>query len=331
MPNLGVVHILPAHFDRLVTVKRRLDQFLSPDETYLDMSNRIAHYFYFDRPPPVETGAFYNMVTPQQQLRVVQALEKKHVPVALTWAENLQPDGLKASARAPLVYRYLVLNFVPVTYGTLETGVYDFMVRPDRLGRLDLPAADPAKPSAETLAILDRDFLMPSLGRTPTAWGNSADTVRKRLRRVVAFHTPGAVAYEGVERDGDGTHRVIGAHPTVVLDLTRANIRGRDAGVLVFDLVCLGSRAKPAVDLSWTSVGAPADPRATFHVPTVRGTTIVPLFEAPRWLLAGPLEGLRITLAEPDSCPSFTLENVSLDQWRDIDEMEENLRRSGNQ
>ena len=325
IPNLGAVVISPAHADRLATIKRNLDQLLKPDETYLDMTNRGAHYFYFDRRPPSEVGAFYNMITPRQQMRVVKTLEAQRVPVALTEAQNILADGLKASARAPLVYRHLLLNFVPVTLDG-----YDFMVRPDRLDRLNLPATDPAAPSAAALEILDRDFLMSSLGRTPTAWGQSAGTLKKRVRQVVGFNTSEALAHEGVEQDRDGTYRVTGANPAIILDVARAKIRGRDAGLLLFDFVCLGSRAKPAVVLTWTAAGASADPRATVRVPTVRDTTIVPLDEAPRWLLAGTLDQLRIELAEPDRCPAFTLKNISLAQWTDVDEMEDYLRRSGN-
>src|SRR5262249_7280874 len=104
IPNLGVVKLEPDHLKRLIGVKQQLDRLLTPDETYLDMTNRGAHYFYFDRVPPSDLSAFYNIITDDQQRRAIEGVVKHNVSVALIDADNSLLDGLQASLRTPLVY-----------------------------------------------------------------------------------------------------------------------------------------------------------------------------------------------------------------------------------
>ena len=316
LPRAKGLGLDDAHVSRLVGVKSLLDRLLAPDETYLDMTNRGAHYYYFYRPPPTEVIAYYNMITPAQQRRAIAALEQRNVSVALTYADNIVLDGLPASLRTPLLYRYLLLNFVPARLDN-----YDFMLRPDRLARIGAPMADPDSPSEATLKILDRDFLRRDLAGLPGAWGDSADHLSGEMRVVVDLDGEHAAAMANVAAEAADSFRVIGPHPAVTYDLSAAHIRGRDAGLLQFEYVCKNGSAKPILGVSWTANGVGPDPQNMVHFPARKGTFIVPLDAAPRWILSPVLDTLRIEMIDPAGCEAFTLRRVILLQRTDVDEL----------
>lgn len=318
VPKLGTALITPTHADRLATIKATLDPLLMSDETYLDMTNRNSHYFYFDRPPPGGITAFYNMITSGQQLRVVSALQKQRVPVALVGADNILPDGLTASTRSPLIYRYLLLNFTPVTLNG-----YDFMLRPDRFA---VGGENIAKPDgAETLRILDRNFLAGDLGRIPSSWGKSADTLEKHMRVIKPLDAPASSLHD-VEHVEANVYRVRGVSPSITFDLQQMDLRGRDAGLLQFEFSCEGSRTRPVLGIAWSEEGGAFDPSAALKISGVKGIAIVPLDSAPRWLLSKRISNLRLTLPEASGCATFTLKNVLLAQRKDVDALDTLLR-----
>ena len=325
MQNLGVVVADEAHVKRLVTIKRQLDMLIEPTETYVDVTNRNAQYFYFDRPPPFEVSAFYNLITSEQQLRAVLAAERRQIPVALTGADNLLMDGLPASIRAPLLYRYLLLNFVPITLDG-----YDFMLRPTRLSRVGLPLAKPDAPNETGLRILDRDFRLPSLAMIPVSWGRSHATLTQRMREVARIDTSNPIGMNAVEPIGAGTFQIFGTNPWVSFDLAAAHIRGRDAGLLRFDFACLGARATPTIEIYWAESGSNPDESKVIRFPATNGTLIVPLDAAPRWLLSQDLGILRFGVADPTPCTAYAIRNVILEQRMDVDDMNAELARGGN-
>lgn len=132
LPNLGSVTIDSNHLNRLQSIKKVLQVVLEPGETYLDLTNRNAHYFYLGYPPPISTGAIYNLVNKNQQIRALKRLEASPPPIVLASAENITHDGGTVALRSHLIYRYVVDHYVPVQIGKLI-----FMVRPDRLDRLN--------------------------------------------------------------------------------------------------------------------------------------------------------------------------------------------------
>ena len=302
LPSLGVVTMPEADVQRLVTVKERLDKLLEPAETFLDMTNRGAQYFYFDRPPPSDVSSFYNMITVGQQRRAVAGMVEKRVPVALIGAGNEIFDGLSASQRTPLLYRHLLLNFVPVTLDG-----YDYMLLPERLERAGLPATRPLEPSDEALEILDRNFFtFFELNRIPMSFGRSAGSLRARMRPVLTLENKSAA----------------GPTPAVSFDLSRTKVHGRDAGLLQFDYRCTSGNAKPTLAVRWTSNRTEPLDGTKMEFPARNGTFIVPLDASPRWLLADAITSLTIEMAKPEGCTAFSLENVALLQRKEVDEME---------
>jgi len=319
MPNLGRVRLEEAHVTRLVGVKTQLDRLLDPEETFMDMTNRGAQYFYFDRVPPSDLSAFYNMITVGQQQRALDGFEKHSVQVALIGADNTLLDGLPASLRAPLVYRHLLLNYVPITLDK-----YDFMVAPERLARVGAADASPDLPSEEAFKILDRNFLLPNLEGLAVTWGKSEDSLADRMREILPLD--GARVGEltdALRGEGDGVYRTTGPVPHVSFDLASENLRGRDAGLLHFSYACLSHRAKPVFVIRWTTDGTTAP--GTIRFAGRKGDMIVPLDAAPRWLLSGNLKTLTIAVLNASGCETFALKNVGLSQRKDVDEVTEAL------
>ncbi len=330
MANLGTVSLEKAHLDRLVTVKRTLDNVLKPKETFLDMTNHGASYYYFDRKPPSDLSSFYNTITPAQQQRAVIGMVHNDVPLAIIGPDVVKIDSLTGSLRAPLVYRHLLLNFAPVVIDG-----YDYMVRKDQAQRVGLTTpADDSQTSEDDFTILERNFKPVDFDRMPLTFGKSIDRLEDRMRTVVALDKAYIDTLLDAEATGNDLYRVTGPTPGLTFDLSKANIRGRDAGLLSFDYECQNRNAKPAIELQWAPAGAAFDPRTadsrmTMAFPGGKGTMIVPLDTTPRWLLSPTLGKLHIQLKTPDGCTIFKLSNIVLAQRVQFDEMDEILRKDG--
>ncbi len=58
--NLGNGVFEDIQINRLLKIKSFLDSVLDENETFLNLTNRNALYFYLNKKVPIETGAFYN-------------------------------------------------------------------------------------------------------------------------------------------------------------------------------------------------------------------------------------------------------------------------------
>ena len=275
LPNPGAAVVDPAHRARLLAIRRGLDRLLDPGETYLDLTNRSAHYFYLDRPPPIEVGAVYNLYNPAGQLRAVAALARRLPPAVLAEADNMVFDGGPPGLRAPLLYRFVLQRYVPVEQGGLV-----WLVRPERLPRLGLPVREPGAARAEDFAILDRAFRQADLGSLPLAWGRSYEVLRAKMRHIAALAPDRADAARAGGPDGKRSQ--------FTYDVSSLRLSGQSAGLLsfVFEGDC-GTNDSYFLEIRWTTRAAPdMDDAMKVSFKAERGRLIVPLDAAPRWFLA---------------------------------------------
>ncbi|MBW8305976.1 MAG: hypothetical protein K0M46_03790 [Thiobacillus sp.] len=112
-PNIGKAYVQEDHWDRLVRLNALLSAKLSPGETYLDLTSRNAQYFYLNRRPVMAVTAPYNMVPLSQQKRAVEQLSKSLPTLALLEGGNIIHDGGGLALRNPLLYRFVVDNYIP--------------------------------------------------------------------------------------------------------------------------------------------------------------------------------------------------------------------------
>lgn len=113
MPNLGRAHVTDQHWDRLTRLKALLASELGPNESYLDLTSRNAHYFYLDRRPMMSVTAAYNLVPRSQQKRELERLLQNPPPLVLLEGDNIVHDGGGLALRNPYLYRFVLDGYVP--------------------------------------------------------------------------------------------------------------------------------------------------------------------------------------------------------------------------
>jgi len=113
LPNIGRAVVQDDHWNRLTRLNTLLAKRLSPGETYLDLSSHHAQYFYLNRQPATAVTAPYNMVPLPQQQRAVADLSRNLPRMALLEANNIVHDGGGLALRDPLLYRFVVDNYMP--------------------------------------------------------------------------------------------------------------------------------------------------------------------------------------------------------------------------
>lgn len=323
LPNLAHTLIDPAQRERLRSIKAVLSAVIDPGETYLDLTNRSANYFYLGYPPPTAAGAVYNMPHRNQQLRALQRLNAAPPPIVLASADNILHDGGPVSLRAYLLYRYVVERYIPVK---VEKFIY--LVRPDRLQRLVAQQPQSAGNTAATLTLdedeklklLDQVFRVVDLQKIPRSWGESFESLKSALRPVKEIDAATSVELHSVKKTGQNTYQIVDKDPFIVFNVEKLNLNGRDAGVLAFDFSSDSRRVPVILKVYWgsRSTGAPSE-NTVVHFSAKQGKVIVPLDAAPRWLLAEGIKTVRVDVAEPAPCSTFSISNVTLFQRAELE------------
>ena len=323
LPNLAHTLIDPAHRDRLRAIKAVLDVVIDPGETYLDLTNHSADYFYLGYQPPIAAGAVYNMPHRNQQLRALQRLNAAPPPIVLASADNILFDGGPVSLRAYLLYRYVVERYTPVK---VEKFIY--LVRSDRLQRLIAQQPQSARNTAATLnldedeklKLLDQVFRVTDLQKIPRAWGESFKSLKSVLRAVKDINATTTVELHSVKKTGQSIYQIVGKDPFIVFNVEKLNLNGRDAGVLAFDFSSDSRRAPVILEVYWgsRSTGAPSE-NTVVRFSAEQGKVIVPLDAVPRWLLAEGIKTIRVDVADPAPCSTFSISNITLFQRAELE------------
>ncbi|MBF2026762.1 MAG: hypothetical protein IGS48_08350 [Oscillatoriales cyanobacterium C42_A2020_001] len=321
LPVLDGVVADPAHLLRLQKVKAIMNAVLEPGETYLDLTNRNAQYFYLGYPPPIQAGAVYNVIHKNQQLRAVQRLQTNPPPVVFAADAASRLSGNQVALRSHLIYRYVVENYVPVAVDQ-----FLLLVQPDRVQRLKalqnaIPAVDaPLIPmvldadASTRMTLLDYAFELPQLDGVPSSWGRSFGSLKSTMRKVGEVDAKPAL--NGVETVNGDRYKVTSANPRLTLDVSALNVNGRDTGLLVFDFACK-KRSKGQLAIRWQSTSVGSDPEAVMQLTPRNGKQIVPLDAAPRWLLAKGIQTVSVEPLDP-ACTEFSLSNFSLYQRAEV-------------
>lgn len=302
IPAFGRTVVPTGVIDRMVHLNARLDTWLDADETFLDMTNANADYFYLRRRVPIESGAVLTLPADGMQRRSVARLATSPPPVILL-SDHRGPAGWFApSLRAPILYRWVIDEIAAGRYGLWQDGPYLFAVFPERLNRAPLDGE-------ATRQTLDAIFARQDLGRLPGTWGASADALlpgdalRADLGQPQSMH--GVTA---IDRD---RFRLDGADPYLVFDVPES---AADAGLLVLDVACADAAALPqTLKLYYATRSDPMmDERKTLTFAAEAGLQIVPLDAYPRILLDGGIRQMRIDFELPRRCGEISLGAVAL-------------------
>jgi hypothetical protein len=327
LPMLGKGVVDPNQLASLRRIKAVLDGVLDSNETYLDLTNHNARYFYVERPVPIQSGAAYNLAHRNQQLRAVQRLEANQIPIVLISADNLNFDG-SASLRSYLIYRYVVQHYIPV-----RVGDYIYLVRPDRLEQfqtrlattvngVDIGEVTVSNSLDDRLKMLDQSFYVADLKKIPRSWGQSFETLQTELRSPKVVDDTVPVELQAVKKIAPTQYRITGAMPSIRFDLSQWQLNGRDAGILAFEFEQESGGAPSVMEVSWGSRTIPASGQGSrMRFSVKQGKVLVPLDAAPRWLLAEGITTLELKLLKPVSYSTFSLSNVALFQRTRLEDL----------
>ncbi|WP_299976240.1 hypothetical protein [Devosia sp. 66-22] len=132
VPRLGSGRFEADHVERIKAVKRTVDTLLEPGETFLNLTNRNALYYYLDRPIPVPVSSTYNAAPEALQKAFISAISDSIPPLALIEVDNIEHDGFSLPLRAHSIYDFSVANYVPF----LREG-HTYGIRRDLVARLE--------------------------------------------------------------------------------------------------------------------------------------------------------------------------------------------------
>lgn len=160
LPNLGRLILEQDRLNALIELQQELHKLLRQGETYLDLTNHSARYFFLGYPVPIFESASYNAPSTEMQQRILHQLKKNPSPVVLVDGDTILYDGGPASMRTNLIYRHFALTYVPI-----KRGRYIFLVQPER---------------AKGLPILQQVDILPLASLTDTNWTKGISSKKER-------------------------------------------------------------------------------------------------------------------------------------------------------
>lgn len=301
LPRIGrIIRPTPDFTSDIVNLKNDLARWLKPGETFLDLSNQTALYFYLDMPMPAPYAGY---VAGNSRLQgvMMRQLGAHPAPVVLIspcgWLDAAPP-----SLRCYRPYRDYILKFPAV-----EKDGFVFLVDPARVSNLQPVGCE------NQLRLLDRLYRREDLQRLPIAWGESWDSLRDRFASVAKL--PSAVTMSQFAQ-------------TFRWKLLPESAVGSNADFLRFHFDCVPTdgaafrRAthcdsqlppdapEPRLRLSWTNPDNSESAPIRFRAHP--GDLLVPLGAYPRWLLGRGFRSLNVQIENPDCVKEMSLTEAEL-------------------
>ena len=312
LPGLGQVD-RPADgwVDQIAALRRDLDKVVRPGETFLDLTDEQALYYYMDLPCPVRYASYVAANGTVQSAELKQ-LADHPVPAVLVGPSPML-DGVPESLRCYRLYRQYVTRYVPVV-----SGRFTLLVDPARAAALPttrpdaVPAVPPVTPTEARLRLLDEVFVPDQLRRLPIAWGRSWDALKPRFTVVAPAAVPASVSSLPLSVDVPVPPAVTdgSAADFVLLTMTCEAADPAAAKFAARSPAHPGS-AEPDFTLGWTVDGDTQWSPGEVRFKGGTGHLLVPLGAYPRWLLARRPGVLRVAVANPRVLKSWRLDGVT--------------------
>ncbi len=169
IPNVGKGFMQENKVREIIEFKKILGGLLKRGETYYDLTNRIAMYFYIDKPAPWIYLAGYNAVNYEIQTEVINVLKRKKPPVVFILPGRFFDNAL-FTLRSYRIYKWFMNN----AYILYRQNGFSFLIRKDRYDELGLRRFnqnDKGYPYQKNLRAL------------PIAWGRNLKSLMPRFRR----------------------------------------------------------------------------------------------------------------------------------------------------
>ncbi|MEK6531345.1 MAG: hypothetical protein AABZ23_02485 [Deltaproteobacteria bacterium] len=297
MPRIGRVFAQKARIEELKRVKAAVSGYLGPEETFLDLTNRSALYFFLDKPVPVLYSADYvpaNHASHESMLRQIRQV----MPAVVLAHPRIPHDGGPASLRSYVIYRELIDNYIPE-----RADEYILLLRPDKVQAAKKPAKEPA------IELLDAVFRAAELQAIPNVWGRSWNKLKKRFT-VLGSIKPGALY--NFKEEAAGAYAPVGPDPRISLGIEGLGFKGRDIDYILLEYSCVGKQGNPVLELYWSTDMEQMSEKTVVRFNGNGKKALIPVGAQPRWRIAGLIKDMRIDLGDPNTCKTLNIGNVSL-------------------
>jgi hypothetical protein len=273
---------------RQINIKGILDRILMPQETYYDVTNHNADYGFQGRPNPVADTAFYNSPTEQQQLRAVEQLQTKDIPLALVEANNKPRDlhdGGTLSLRSFWIYRFLLSAYIPFK----DSNGYTWLVLKDDSNRITTSGFQLGTEN-ENLDLLTNIFWEKDLEGLPISWGKSIQYLEKKIGDPVDLLENGKfLDVHNMRQMDNGMWDVVGPDSYFTIQVP-ASIKG-DMLYLATDQIIEGD----FLQVFWINDIIPTfSENNSFVFRANASQYMLPLSSAPSWELSEIAQQIRI-------------------------------------
>jgi hypothetical protein len=269
--------------NRQVQIMKTVDRMLKLNQTYFDATNNTADYGYQGRPSPVVDPAPYNTPADIQQLRMIDQIEKKQVPLVLLMTEKNIFDGGPLSLRDYWLYRYLLDRFTPF----VDDGGYIWMVRKGQENLLN--GTGYTIVPEQSLAYLTTAFWQENISGLPGSWGSSFDQLKGKLSSPVNLLSGKLGAMNGLRKVDAQTIEVTGSPAYLILEVPP----GQKGDILYIETAApiQGSSMQAA----WVNDLVP-DFNDANHFTFNAGFSryLIPLSAAPSWALSQSAQRIKI-------------------------------------
>jgi hypothetical protein len=290
-----------AQVSRQRAIKEVLVALLNSQESYYDVTNHNSDYSFQGRPSPITDTAFYNTPTASQQLKLIEQLEEKRVPLALISANNILHDGGTLPLRAFWIYRYLLENYIPFE----DNSGYVWMIRKGEETRLIDTRYHIGRKQEQSL-LLEKAFGQYELLGLPASWGNSYGALIKKLDNPIDLMEITTNISQG-DRVGDdvGQWTISGKKPSINVNFpTKAN-----SDFLFLETVqnsCHGT-----ISLSWKNNFTNETQISSFSFQNISDKFFIPVSASPSWYMSPSVNAISITFYPKTEC-QVTIKSLML-------------------
>lgn len=312
LASIGNVIVENKHLNRIISLNKILNKYLQDDDSYLDLTNRNAHYFYTDRKLLIESGAFYNMAHTNQQMRSINILKRDEPKLILIEADNILHDTLTLSLRAYPVYRWLSLS----GYSTVEEEDLIFMLRDDIYQKYY------DKNNDKGISILSAAVSTKNIEKIPISWGHSYKRLKSKMVNVRNIDIDKQLIVDSSAKKIDNEFGVGGTNLNFTFDISAEQLAGDQIGLMVIDITCDKSDIFHSKMYYSNGLVSEFESDASYEFFLKNGKNIIPVDLDPQWLLGGYLNRFKLEFLN-NYCNEVKINNIELNQRTIVEEIDE--------
>lgn len=305
LSRIGEGFVDPKRLGEIKALRQTIANFLKTGETFLDLTNSSALYFYLDKPSPVLYSGDYVAANSNSLGRMLDQIKKDPPPIVLV-SPRFSADGGPASLRSYILYRYFIDTYVPK-----QIGNFIFLVRPDRAGQSDKSDIE------KQLAVLDKVFRAPNLGSIPDAWGRSWDILKSRFKVVHILNMQPTRLYN-FETTQHGSYKPVGKDPRIYYDVSPYNLEGKDIDHILIEYSCIDKIIpKPVLEIYWATENDSLSEKTVVRFFATGNRALIPIGAQPRWRLGKKIKILGVGLSEYKSCSKLRVDRIVMLKLKD--------------